>query len=545
MKPLYTLIVFSLWASMAWATSKDSLSTTNPALRDTIPAEPDSVAISDFLGNLPIDDLDAELPDTTDLEGLVEEKRFLTNLDSMVHLWYVQQAIQADTLLPRAFLPDSVLMASLPDSVYEQRLADIESVIDMTFSPLVKRRIEMYTIRGRRYVQTMIGLSQYYFPMFEEVLDSYQMPLELKYLPIVESALNPRAVSFAGATGIWQFMYATGKIYQLEINTLVDERRDPLQASHAAAKFLKKLHEVYNDWTLALAAYNCGPGNVNKAIRRSGGKTNYWEIYPYLPRETRGYVPAFIAASYLMNYFDRHEIIPRPTEFPMVTDTLRVKDRLHLAQVSEVLGIPMKQLQDLNPQYRLDIIPKPADKAYAIRLPLEYTTRFIELEDSIYSYKDSIFFAPKASYVADAVASYGLSPADLKGRSKIDYTIRTGDNLGAIAKRFGVSVANLKAWNGMYSNKLRAGNKLVVYVGKKSNNAAAKADASVTEPISTVKPSDANYVYHMVRRGDNLWTIAQQYPGITDKDLMRINNFSASHARSLQAGQWIKVKAKM
>ncbi|HER08096.1 MAG TPA: lytic transglycosylase, partial [Bacteroides sp.] len=268
----------------------------------------------------------------------------------MLNLWYVNQSLEnaVDENLPG---PDS-LVPDFPDSVYMRRLAGIPSVIDLTYNRIVKNYLDVYTKKRREQVRVMLGLSDYYFPIFEEIFDYYDVPFELKYLAVIESALNPRAVSRAGAVGTWQFMYGTGRFYGLTINSLVDERRDPIASTHAAARYLRDLYGMYGDWTLALAAYNCGPGNVNKAIRRSGGKKNFWDIYYFLPRETRGYVPAFIAATYVMNHYPEHRLSRIPVEMPLFTDTIVVREPVHLEQIAGVLGVPLKQLRDMNPQYR-------------------------------------------------------------------------------------------------------------------------------------------------------------------------------------------------
>lgn len=365
--------------------------------------------------------LSQEAPDTMILPGIpIGQETFSMdgelelktgeNLDSLLNLWYVNQSLEnavdeypagADTLIP-----------DFPDSVYLRRLAEIPSVVDLTYNRIVKNYINVYTRKRREQVRIMLGLSNYYFPIFEEVFDFYGVPYELKYLSIIESALNPRAVSRAGAVGTWQFMYSTGKHYGLTINSLVDERRDPLQATRAAARFLVDLYGIYGDWTLALAAYNCGPGNVNKAIRRSGGKRSFWEIYYYLPRETRGYVPAFIAATYTMNYYSEHLLSPAPLKLPRYTDTIMIDEPLHLRQVSEVLGLPLDQLRDMNPQYRQDLIPATPAKHYALKIPSDKTGPFIDLQDSIFAYKDSIFF-DQGKLVASPMRHTYSGPVDL------------------------------------------------------------------------------------------------------------------------------------
>ena len=238
----------------------------------------------------------------------------------------------------------------------------------------------------------MLGLSEYYFPMFEEALDRYDLPLELKYLPIIESALNPKALSRAGACGLWQFMYGTGKQMKLEISSFVDDRRDPVKATDAAARYLKSLYGIYGDWHLAIAAYNCGPGNVNRAIRRAGGKTNYWQIYYRLPRETRGYVPAFIAASYVMNYYEAHNLTPQLPEFPTQTDTIFVNDYLHFDQIAATLGIEKEQLQALNPKYRRDVVPAKKDRLYSLVLPEDKINEFIDKDTLVFAHDRQKFF---------------------------------------------------------------------------------------------------------------------------------------------------------
>ena len=310
--------------------------------------------------------------DSLEINYQMKNFRFADNLDSLVNLWYIKKAVSANHIDTNFSLADTSLIPSFADSVFISRFAELNSMIDLSFNSNVKSYLNVYTKKKRDKVEIMLGLTDYYFPIFEEVLAYYDLPQELKYLPVIESALNPRAVSRAGATGLWQFMYSTGKMYGLEIGSYIDERRDPIKSSHAAARFLKDLYKTFGDWTLVIAAYNCGPGNVNKAIRRSGGKRNYWDIYYRLPRETRGYVPAFIAASYTMNYYEEHNLQPKNIEIPTVTDTICVKEKLHLGQVSEVLNIPIQQLRDMNPHFKKDIIPENKKKDYFLRIPEQY-----------------------------------------------------------------------------------------------------------------------------------------------------------------------------
>ena len=282
-----------------------------------------------------------------------------------------------------------------PTEVFIERLSRMPTVMEMAHNNIVQNFIDRYCNRLRGTVAYILGASNFYMPIFEEALEAYQIPLELKYLPVIESALNPRAVSRVGATGLWQFMLATGKQYNLKINSLVDERRDPIKASYAAAHLLSDLYKVFGDWNLVIAAYNCGPGNVNKAIQRSGGSKDYWHIYPYLPRETRGYVPAFIAANYIMTYYSLHNICPMSSRLPAQTDTIMVHKRLHLEQVAKVLDIDIEMLRALNPMYRHDIIPGDTEP-YALRLPQSDINKFIEMEDAIYNYRASELLTNRA-----------------------------------------------------------------------------------------------------------------------------------------------------
>ncbi|HNT42619.1 MAG TPA: transglycosylase SLT domain-containing protein, partial [Tenuifilaceae bacterium] len=333
---------------------------------------------------------------------------------------------------------------------------------------IVRNYINVYTQKKKSQVEVMLGLTDYYFPIFEEILDKYQLPQELRFLPVIESALNPKAVSRAGATGLWQFMYGTGRRYNLTVNSYVDERRDPIASTHAAARFLRDLYAIYGDWTLVIAAYNCGPGNVNKAIRRSGGKRNYWDIYYYLPRETRGYVPAFIAASYTYYFSHEHNLVPQPINIPPTTDTIVINDMLHLQQVSEVLDIPLDMLRDLNPQYKLDVIPGKF-KPYTLRLPLDGVGPFIDREKDIYAYKDSLFFNPRVTISPNKYTS--SSQYDIpSGSIRYVYRVKEGDVLGIIAEKYGVSVGQLRSWNNLRGNIIRIGQRLVIYIPERTAN---------------------------------------------------------------------------
>jgi len=402
----------------------------------------------------------------------------------------------------------------------------------------------------------MLGLSEYYFPMFEKELDAAGLPLELKYLPIIESALNPRAFSRAGASGLWQFMYGTGKMYGLNLNSYVDDRRDPLKATQAAVKFLKDLYSMYNDWYLVIAAYNCGPGNVNKAIYRSGGKRDFWKIYYRLPKETRGYVPAFIAAAYTMTYYSDHLITPKQSDMILDTDTIMVSDLLHFNQVSKVTGLSLDVLRSLNPQYRRDVIP--AEKtAYALRIPSSSVENFIAMEDSIFSYEREKYFASNRLVVQPSESTY--TPSAPKDKAQLYYTVKSGDAVGLIADWYDVYSSDLKYWNNIRRNMIRVGQKLVIYVPKNKVDHYSKINTmtyaqkqalkgksvpvnSLSSNSSVNQPVDSSYEYYTVRSGDNLWSIAQKYPGISNSDIMKLNGIT--DARKISPGQKLKIRPK-
>ena len=342
---------------------------------------------------------------------------------------------------------------AISDSVYIDRLSRIPSIIEMPFNDIVKKHIEAYTNRLRNKVSFILATANFYMPLFEEALDTYDLPLELKYLPIIESALNPTAISRQRASGLWQFMLRTGKLYGLENNSLVDERRDPIKSTWAAARYLKDLYNIYKDWHLVLAAYNCGPGNVNKAIRRAGGATDYWEIYQFLPKETRGYVPGFIAANYVMHYYCEHGICPMEAQLPATTDTIHIHKDLNLQQVAGVCNIDIEQLRGLNPQYKKDVVPGNS-KPYVLRLPNNTVNQFIDLQDSIYAYKADQFQKRKTVAVKESTAKSSNS------KNAKYHKIRRGDTLGGIALKYGVSVKQLRRLNNIRGNNITAGKSL-------------------------------------------------------------------------------------
>ena len=385
---------------------------------------------------------------TVQEETIVFPESMQSDMDSLYWDWQSKYLISID---------ENCQMTSsnpvISDSVYIDRLSRIPSIIEMPFNDIVKKHIEAYTGRLRNKVSFMLAAANFYMPLFEEALDAYDLPLELKYLPIIESALNPKALSRQRASGLWQFMLRTGNIYGLDNNSLVDERRDPVKSTWAAVRYLKDLYNIYNDWNLVLAAYNCGPGNVNKAIRRAGGETDYWAIYPFLPKETRGYVPGFIAANYVMTYYCEHGICPMDSQLPAISDTIHVSKDLHLQQVASVCNIDIEQLRSLNPQFKKDIIPGNS-KAYALQLPNNTANIFIEREDSIYAFEANKYLNKRKT----VAVSESISPKNAKGAKY--HKIRKGDTLGGIARTYGVSVRQIRELNGIKGNNITAGKNL-------------------------------------------------------------------------------------
>ena len=379
-------------------------------------------------------------------------------------------AISTDTILERIFFDEALawldttectsdtLITELPDSIYKQRLQALPFVIEVPYNEVVRRYILRYVKHSPRQLAALQRKAEYYFPIFEDILAKHDLPYELCYMPVIESALNPQARSHMGATGLWQFMPATGKKYGLEINSLVDERMDPIRSTEAACLFLKNLYAIFQDWNLVIAAYNCGPGNVNKAIHRAGGKRDFWSIYPYLPSETRGYLPIFIAASYAMNYAEAHGICPATPLTTMASDTIVTTQRQHLKQIADNIDIPLAELRRLNPQYPRDIIP--GGKAYAICLPIEKAGVYIDKQDTILAYQAKELIHNRRDEIEL------LHRTSVNGGYSINgvtyYKIKEGDTLGGIAKKFRVSVKQLKAWNGLKSDMIRAGKTLKI-----------------------------------------------------------------------------------
>lgn len=520
-----------------------------------------------------------------------DNETIMAMLDSLVAItFFTNSEFIADTNLLNVFgfTPDSVPV--YPDSVVIAWLEKLneETLMELSYNKYVKNYINAYAIKRRRVASRVLGLAELYFPLFEETLDKYNMPLELKYLAVVESALLPTANSRAGAKGLWQFMYGTGKMYGLKVNSLVDDRFDPIKATDAACRHLNDLYKIYDNWFLALAAYNSGPGNVNKAIRRAGGTKSYWAVWPYLPRETRGYVPAFIAVAYIMNYSAEYNLYPiHPGILHQQIDTVVVNDVLSFDQISEFLGISKDELKFLNPQFKTGIIPTTKDKKYILRLPFLYGIEFVEHEQELYDFKskkgiekekllaeikkaeernihivrsgenlgliaqkyrcsvnslkswnnlrsNTIYPGQKLVVYAPGYASKSSSSSskkkDVSGLSKDYHIVQNDENLGLIAKKYNCSVSDLKSWNNLKGNTIHPKQKLIVYAPKKKVVVASTAN------------STNDYIYHTVRKGDTLWDIANLYDGVSVDQIKKLNNIR--NTKKLKPGQKLKVGYK-
>lgn len=516
-------------------------------------------------------------------DAIVYPESFETDTHKMMQNWYLQNYTDLDKDA------DSRPVVEVTDEVYIKRLSQMPTTIEMPFNQIVKSYITMYTQKKRGLVENMLGMSLYYMPIFEQALEREGLPLELRYLPVIESALNPDAVSRVGATGLWQFMLPTARGLNLEINSIVDERRDPYRSSEAAAKFLKQLYGIYNDWSLAIAAYNCGPGNVNKALRRVGGdQKDFWAIYPYLPAETRGYVPCFIAANYVMTYYNEHNISPALAKRPIITDSIHVNKRVHFEQISNVLNIPVEELRVLNPQFRTDLIPGDI-RTYSLVLPSQQIYSYIMSEDSILAYNSAAYARRTTVEPASLASLREQSDGEYITKSEIKYhKVRRGETLTKIARRYGVTVAEIKKTNGVRKAKRGQTLKIVTYykvpVPKRqlpvvepdsfptdstevlatTETAGAETAAVVAEPVkesvestesvssqkekstqskkakskskSKKKASGPKNV--TVKKGDNLSKIAKRN-GITVAQLKKLNNLSGT---KIKAGQKLRVK---
>ncbi|MDD6252510.1 MAG: transglycosylase SLT domain-containing protein [Bacteroidales bacterium] len=467
--------------------------------------------------------------------GKVSPEDYRGNLtDSLLSIWYLQRRASE---LNVEYNMDSVKFASdVPDKVFLQRLADLNSYITLPFNETVRNYIILYAEKRKAQMASMLALADYYLPIFEATFNKYGMPEELKYMAVIESAFNPVAVSRAGARGMWQFMYTTAKNYGLTVNSFVDERLDPVKSADAAARYLYDAYKIFGDWNLAISSYNCGAGNVNKAIKRSGSR-DFWAVYDFLPRETRGYVPAFVGAMYAFRYYREHGITPDPVRMPAHVDTFHIRKMLHFQQVSELTGVSVDMLRNLNPQYVHDIIPG-NEREYVLRLPYQYSGKFIENEDSVYAYKAKELFSP-ATLQNIAASGSGSVPAG----QRITYKVKSGDYLGRIASKYHVTVAQLKEWNHLRSNNLRIGQVLVIY-GKgaapaakaSSGTAVAKPASAPSKPDPSVSPT-GEYVTYVVKEGDSLFRISKNYPGVSADDIMKFNGIGPD----IRPGMTIKI----
>jgi len=492
--------------------------------------------------------------DTIIIKSDNSSERIVRDLDSLVNTWYVKIAIKNNL---NEFSGDTNVL-QFPDSVYITRLGKINSIISLPYNSIIRNHIHVYTVRQREKFSAVLGLRDYYFPMIEDVFDSYGLPAELKYMAVIESALNPGVVNGrSGATGMWQFMYSTGRMYGLTINSIVDERRDPVKSTHAAARYIKDLYQIYNDWFLVIAAYNCGPGNVNKAIKRSGNKKDYWEIFYRLPRETRGYIPIYVAATYAINYFPEHNIIPLPLNIPVATDTIMVNQDIHLMQISEVMKLPLGELKALNPQYKTGLVPG-SSKPQSLTLPVNHLGDFIDLNDTIRSYKSDIYLN-KSTRIADPTRSTAFAATDIKGKTKLIYSVKEGDNLGFISAWYKVGVSDLRNWNNIYKNNIRVGQKIVVYVTSSKSDYYSKintmtfaekqasvgmapvSNTSATAVVESVE-TDGEFETYTVRNGDTIWDIVKMYENVSTTQVLGLNNIS--DPSKIKVGQKLKIRKK-
>ncbi|MFZ6050699.1 lytic transglycosylase domain-containing protein [Halocola ammonii] len=491
-------------------------------------------------------DLRAQEESNEDSLTIAPDDPVVAMLDSLLYSGYCNaNCFSADTgvLNVYGYAPDSV--PEFSEEVLRQRLEELNRLtpMEITYNRDVHNFINLYANKKRILTSRALGLSELYFPMFEELFDRYDIPYEMRYLAVVESALNPRAKSWAGAVGIWQFMYSTGKMYDLRVSSYYDERMDPYQATEAACKYLKYLHSLYDDWNLALAAYNSGPGNVNKAIRRSGGKKDFWEIQKRLPRETQSYVPAFIAVNYVMHYASEHNLYPIPPDMSYFeTDTIYITKELKFDQIEAFTDVSEETLAMLNPSFRRNVIPQDGYR-HILRLPYDAVGDFIANEEEIYKYNED---------EPQAVDGY------ITREEMIYHRVRSGDVLGVIAERYGVGLSELRSWNGIRGNMIRAGDRLVIYKETKIKVEDARSEekeeseATTENKTSTEeKTSEKNTVqaevddpsqfkYHTVQQGDTLWDIANKYDGVTVNDLKRLNG--AVNTKRLKLGQKIKIQ---
>ncbi len=465
----------------------------------------------------------------------VNDDEILASLDSLIGQEYFQYScFESDVSVLNSydFCPDLIPLYNPSDYRDRLKYLDAGTPFNLVYNKPVHNFIQLYAVKRREQVSRMLGLAELYFPMFEELLDLYGLPAELKYLAIVESALKPNVKSRAGAKGLWQFMYRTGRLYGLSTTSYVDDRCDPYKSTEAACKYLKFLYGLYDDWDLALAAYNSGPGRVNRAIRRSGGKKNYWELWRYLPRETRGYVPAFIAVNYIMEYATEHNIYPTPPRFfDYEHDTVVVHRRVEFNALTEVLNISLEDLRYLNPTYKRDIIPGIDGESYVLSLPIEKIGDFINNQEAIYNY-----FVPAPTKEGPTIPLQIAKKTNESKENRIIHVVKNGEVLGLIAEKYKVGLSQIKDWNNLYSSRIKIGQKLVVY--SKVKSVTKKEVAKKPEPRKE-QAENAKYRYHTIQSGDTLWDIAKLYDGVSIKQLKQLNQIS--NYKKLKPGTRIRI----
>lgn len=475
-------------------------------------------------------------------------------MDKMLDTWYVTHASANARSAINSYSDTNTVSDANCDSIYHLRLNRLHSVVQLGYNSTVRSYINLYANTRKRSSSVILGLAQYYYPRMAAIFDKYDVPEELMYLTIIESSLNPTAVSPAGATGIWQFMYQTGKMYGLEVNTFVDDRRDPMKATDAAARHLRDLYNIFNDWGLAISAYNCGANNVRKAITRSGGKTNFWEVRSYLPRETQNYFPAYIGAFYMMKYYKMHGITPADIRIPLDVDTLMVKKEVHFEQIAHVLNIDVEEIKTLNPQYKRNVIPA-FTESFPLRLRRRDIERFEQMQDSIYKYEYDTYFAPLQVYVNTYT---GKSDGSATTKKKY-HTVRSGESLSKIANKYGLSVTELKNMNKLKSNYVKVGQKLVVgytYVAppktdntqasdstavKSSSGSSSSGSSASSSSNSSSSSSPSSPIIYTVKSGDTLYKIATKY-GVTVKQIADYNHLT--NVNTLHVGQKLKIPKK-
>lgn len=549
--------------------------------------------IDNTLDDEVIDSIEMALQERIDKENsgeaIVEESdEMMGMIENIANIPYFEQnKLESSSKSENIYNYPENYIPSFPDSVYAERIAKLreQTTIELVYNSHVKSFIDVYAVRKRDHTCRILGLADIYFPMFEQALDKYNIPLEIKYLAVVESALNPRAGSHAGAKGLWQFMYATGKTYKLNVTSLVDDRMDPVKATEAACQHLLDLYNKYDDWFLALAAYNSGGGNVNKAIRRAGGLKNYWAVWPFLPKETRGYVPAFIAVNYVMNYSQEHNLYPTdPGIIADGVDSVTVHEPLHFDQLHEMLNIPMEDIKFFNPQYKASIIPANAKTPMSLRLPEIYIDSFIVHEKELYNFKTkkgidrakleeemkkvsdrSVHIVKSGESLGSIANKYRISVNQLKTWNKLKnttiypgqklivyssgapmaqvgnsqpversteqkiHTVKSGENLSIIAKKYKCTITELKTWNNLKSTNLSVGQKLKVYPPAKQTQTQTQTTTS------------GGYVIYTVKSGDNLWDIAKKFDGVSAEQIRTLNNLDKN--AMLKVGQKLKIKA--